>query len=168
MTIRGILPVNVWSAASPVRTGLPQHHELRTHLFFRGNCCHGSGSDGIPRSKCSAVDDRSLHCGAFLARYHWRHSAACHRPVPVNKPAHRRHLGIALQGDPVSQANALLAKMNTSEKIAMLHGVVKNYVGNVVGNDRLGIPPLNLNDGPQVSQRGLSCPLPGWFSREPM
>lgn len=68
----------------------------------------------------------------------------------------------------MSQANALLAKMNTSEKIAMLHGVVKNYVGNVVGNDRLGIPPLNLNDGPQVSQRRLSCPLPGWFSREPM
>jgi len=39
--------------------------------------------------------------------------------------------------------------MSLGEKIAMLHGAVGPYVGNVVGNERLGIPPLNLNDGPQ-------------------
>ena len=44
--------------------------------------------------------------------------------------------------------DALIAKMRLDEKLAMLHGVHDGYVGNVQGNTRLGIPPLNLNDGP--------------------
>eukprot|EP00052_Salpingoeca_macrocollata_P030898 m.321336 g.321336 ORF g.321336 m.321336 type:complete len:671 (+) comp25271_c0_seq1:62-2074(+) len=43
----------------------------------------------------------------------------------------------------------LLKKMNLTEKISMLHGIEGDYVGNVAGNPRLGIPPLRLNDGPQ-------------------
>jgi beta-glucosidase len=63
----------------------------------------------------------------------------------------------------------LLEKMTLPEKLAMLHGAVVPgwgtecynkttgkipdatcaYTGNVVGNARLGIPPLHLNDGPQ-------------------
>ena len=57
---------------------------------------------------------------------------------------------------PADRAKALLSEMTTEEKIFMLHGVSdepdvahEGYVGYVVGNDRLGIPPLKLNDGPQ-------------------
>jgi beta-glucosidase len=39
--------------------------------------------------------------------------------------------------------------MNQTEKITMIHGAGGSYVGNVPANTRLGIPPLNLNDGPQ-------------------
>jgi beta-glucosidase len=57
---------------------------------------------------------------------------------------------------PADRAKALLSAMTTEEKIAMLHGIAdepdvapEGYVGYVVGNDRFGIPPLKLNDGPQ-------------------
>ena len=40
--------------------------------------------------------------------------------------------------------------MNLTEKLDMLHGWDGPYVGNVPPNTRLGIPALNLNDGPQV------------------
>ena len=51
---------------------------------------------------------------------------------------------------PVDRASALLAEMTIEEKIMMLHGgSSSNYVGYVEGNSRLGIPPLNLADGPQ-------------------
>ena len=43
---------------------------------------------------------------------------------------------------------ALIAEMTFQEKVMMLHGSsLEGYVGHVPGNDRLGIPPLNLNDG---------------------
>ena len=54
-------------------------------------------------------------------------------------------------------AASLLAKMNLTEKIAFLHGndkcpppqpeYCRGYTGYVVGNARLGIPPLQMNDG---------------------
>lgn len=48
------------------------------------------------------------------------------------------------------RARALLSAMNESEKIAMLHGYSSpEYTGLTVGNKRLGIPPLNMNDGRQ-------------------
>jgi beta-glucosidase len=51
---------------------------------------------------------------------------------------------------PTDRAKALLAVMNTSEKIAMLHGYSSpEFTGLTVGNKRLGIPPLNMNDGRQ-------------------
>jgi len=43
----------------------------------------------------------------------------------------------------------MLLLMNISEKITMLHGHLGVYVGNIIGNDRLGIPSLNMQDGPQ-------------------
>ena len=54
------------------------------------------------------------------------------------------------------RAADVLAKMTLDEKISMLHGfswgsadAEKQYVGNVAGIDRLGIPGLKMNDGPQ-------------------
>lgn len=60
-----------------------------------------------------------------------------------------------------TRAKALLAKMNQTEKLAMLHGIGAGYVGNVQGNTRLGIPQLNLNDGPQ-GFRGTSGTSTAW------
>jgi len=53
--------------------------------------------------------------------------------------------------DPKTRAKLLLAEMKIDEKITMLHGTGNGgvYIGNVAGNDRLQIPALKLNDGPQ-------------------
>ena len=56
---------------------------------------------------------------------------------------------------PGTRAKALLGEMTLEEKLVMLHGDTNKtgglpYVGNVPGNTRLKIPPLTLNDGPQV------------------
>ena len=56
---------------------------------------------------------------------------------------------VVLAASPDDRARALLAKMTMDEKLAMLHGYSGDYVGNIPGNDRLGIPPINMNDGPQ-------------------
>jgi hypothetical protein len=90
---------------------------------------------------------------------------------------------------PKTRASKLLAEMTLGEKLAMLHGPPTGpccqckgnascaYVGNVAGSKRLGIPPLNLNDGPQgfrdaqspgrssatppqSSCEGVSCQIP--------
>ena len=57
---------------------------------------------------------------------------------------------------PRERAEAMLARMTDQEKIHMLHGSLRenyhgedNYVGYVAQIDRLGIPALRLNDGPQ-------------------
>eukprot|EP01052_Picozoa_sp_SAG31_P008457 SAG31_NODE_427_length_15813_cov_13.679649_19_plen_178_part_00 len=70
---------------------------------------------------------------------------------------------------PQTRAALLLQKMQLPEKLAMLHGATVPgwgtecynkttgkipdpacaYTGNVAANNRLGIPPLHLNDGPQ-------------------
>jgi len=50
---------------------------------------------------------------------------------------------------PEERAEDLLKKMTLQEKTSMLHGVQGGYVGNVNPIDRLGIPALKLNDGPQ-------------------
>ena len=62
---------------------------------------------------------------------------------------------------PGTRAKALLAQMTLEEKLVMLHGDTNKtgglpYVGNVPGNTRLKIPPLTLNDGPQVKCALLS------------
>lgn len=53
--------------------------------------------------------------------------------------------------DPHEKAKAMVQKMTLKEKITMLHGItpLNEYTGTVPQNTRLGIPPLNLNDGPQ-------------------
>lgn len=51
---------------------------------------------------------------------------------------------------PSERAAAMLGKMNLTEKIIMMHGAVSDiYVGNIPGNDRLGIPMIKMQDGPQ-------------------
>ena len=62
---------------------------------------------------------------------------------------------------PGTRAKALLERMTLEEKLVMLHGDTNKtgglpYVGNVPGNTRLKIPPLTLNDGPQVKCALLS------------
>ena len=56
---------------------------------------------------------------------------------------------LAHNGTPEERARAMLQQMNFTEKVTMLHGVNGVYVGNVRGNERLGIPSINLQDGPQ-------------------
>src|SRR5579883_203554 len=61
---------------------------------------------------------------------------------------------------PDQRADQLLAQMTLDEKIAMLHGVAGSYIGYVPANTRLGIPALNLEDGPAGvadSMRGVTA-----------
>ena len=62
---------------------------------------------------------------------------------------------------PDERAHTLVSAMTIDEKLAMLHGPPTGpccqcttnatcaYIGNVVPNTRLGIPSINMNDGPQ-------------------
>ena len=47
------------------------------------------------------------------------------------------------------KAKELLQQMTTEEKLSVLHGYSSEYVGYVNGIDRLGIPALKMQDGPQ-------------------
>mmetsp|Transcript_84350 Transcript_84350/g.188345 ORF Transcript_84350/g.188345 Transcript_84350/m.188345 type:complete len:743 (-) Transcript_84350:66-2294(-) len=51
----------------------------------------------------------------------------------------------------LKRANALLSQMSSQEKVNMLHGACMScpYVGLIPGTPRLGIPSLNMHDGPQ-------------------
>ncbi len=51
---------------------------------------------------------------------------------------------------PQERASSLLSQMNTTEKLIMLHGAYNSpYIGFVPGNERLSIPEIRMNDGPQ-------------------
>jgi beta-glucosidase len=49
------------------------------------------------------------------------------------------------------EAARLLSAMTQEEKLSLLHGHegLTDFVGYVPGIDRLGIPPITMNDGPQ-------------------
>ena len=51
--------------------------------------------------------------------------------------------------DPGSRARELLGRMTLDEKLALFHGSCLGYVGDVCANERLGIPAIRMNDGPQ-------------------
>lgn len=53
------------------------------------------------------------------------------------------------------QAQALVAEMTQEEKLSLVHGWPGSYVGNVPAISRLGLPPLNLEDGPQGVSDGV-------------
>lgn len=77
---------------------------------------------------------------------------------------------------PAERARRLVARMTVAEKLSMLHGPAGGsaqcsvsprcaYVGNVAPIERLGIPPINMNDGPQGfrtadAQKGTSTAWP--------
>lgn len=46
--------------------------------------------------------------------------------------------------------------MNQTEKLAVVHGYGGSYVGNVPANERLKIPAINLEDGPQGVADGVN------------
>ena len=50
---------------------------------------------------------------------------------------------------PTERAAMLVSVMNLSEKVHLFHGSCSGYVGNVCGIQRVGIPPIRMNDGPQ-------------------
>eukprot|EP01060_Flectonema_neradi_P024712 TRINITY_DN335_c16_g1_i1.p1 TRINITY_DN335_c16_g1~~TRINITY_DN335_c16_g1_i1.p1 ORF type:complete len:672 (+),score=131.14 TRINITY_DN335_c16_g1_i1:45-2060(+) len=61
---------------------------------------------------------------------------------------------VTVAQSPAQRAAALLAKMDLSDKIRMLHGtelddVEDHYVGEIKGNEKLKIPDIRMNDGPQ-------------------
>jgi beta-glucosidase len=56
---------------------------------------------------------------------------------------------VKIDQDDKDRAKALAGQMTLKEKIAMLHGKKGTYIGNIPGNERLGIPPVYMNDGPQ-------------------
>jgi len=65
--------------------------------------------------------------------------------------------------DPDKRADLCLAEMTYNEKVRMLHGDCMScpYVGHIPANDRLGIPALNLHDGPQ-GFRTMGGPAEGY------
>ncbi len=60
--------------------------------------------------------------------------------------AERPWMNTALTPD--QRADQLIAQMTLDEKIAMVHGVAGPYIGYIPANTRLGIPSVNLEDGP--------------------
>ena len=66
---------------------------------------------------------------------------------------------------PAERAAALVAAMSVDDKVSLCHGVSGPYVGQViVANKSLGIPPIQMNDGPQgfraVGHAGTSTAFP--------
>lgn len=55
------------------------------------------------------------------------------------------------------KAQILLSQMNITEKLSMMHGQPGRYIGNIAGNERLNIPQLKMQDGPQVLYYIILC-----------
>src|SRR6187551_1883505 len=65
--------------------------------------------------------------------------------------------GVDDQLAPEQRAEALLARMTHAERLTLMHGgAACGYVGCVDGIERLGIPPLHLQDGPTGVGGGLT------------
>lgn len=66
--------------------------------------------------------------------------------MAVHLPAQQPWTNTTLSAN--QRATLLVGAMSNSEKIAMVNGAGGSYVGNIPANARLGIPSLNLQDGP--------------------
>ena len=73
----------------------------------------------------------------------------------------------ATKATPSARAQAMLKRMNFTEKIDLLHGWQTDYVGHTPANTRLGIPPLVLNDGPQGFRVGNKPGVQGTSTQWP-
>lgn len=93
----------------------------------------------------------------------------------VRQPPHhaRQRCGVLLAAT-LTAARACAAAWLHPRQVSMLHGKSDGYVGNTPAIPRLGIPPLNLNDGPQGFRSGETTAFPSGltaaasFSREDM
>jgi hypothetical protein len=58
------------------------------------------------------------------------------------------------------KALTLVQNLTTAQKLSLLHGMNPHiYVGQTIGYPALGIPPLHLQDGPQVHSYFFSLSL---------
>lgn len=55
----------------------------------------------------------------------------------------------SISSSPSERAEAMLKLMDMEDKLRMMRGCMGDYVGNVEGNGRLGIPSIFMQDGPQ-------------------
>jgi len=120
--------------------------------FKSGNCASGRGRFRFPFAIASAsllvVVGASADGGLgsksrAFSTYNDARAAA--RPPSVDARAWMR-----ASDSPQQRAAALLAEMNVTDKLALLHqDNMVNYSGVVVGNPRLQIPALNMNNGRQ-------------------
>ena len=49
----------------------------------------------------------------------------------------------------IESDSIIIDKMTLDDKLKLLHGVPGTYVGNIPGIQRLGIPSIRMQDGPQ-------------------
>jgi beta-glucosidase len=77
--------------------------------------------------------------------------------VQISAHPHAGRVWMDATLSPDQRADALLAQMTLPEKITLLHGnIFGSYVGYIPANTRLGIPALNLQDGPAGVADGLT------------
>lgn len=55
----------------------------------------------------------------------------------------------SVPSSPSERAEAMLKLMDLEDKLRMMRGSMGDYVGNIEGNGRLGIPKISMQDGPQ-------------------
>lgn len=72
---------------------------------------------------------------------------------------------VTVDSTPEERAQKMLDSMTLEDKLRMMRGSRGDYVGNIEGNTRLGIPSLNMQDGPQGFRITKKTGDPGAKSR---
>jgi beta-glucosidase len=102
-----------------------------------------------PRTLSSAVD-RVLRLASFLLLL----SGFLALPSVLTHAQTQPWMDTSLS--PSQRADLLVAAMTIDEKNTMAQGAGGSYIGNVPANTRLGIPALNLSDGPAGVGNGIT------------